>query len=132
MAGLDLAALARPLTRSEAVRLGHLVDTSACAAFLGFRHPAAVSAAAWEELVGPATSTRLERDAQVERLQALWVAAQQAVNRLRQAGTSGQTPRVEFLHRSANGHRTLAAVLSLTRDGPGWAVTIHLKGETSA
>lgn len=124
----DLAELARPMTRAEALRSGALVDTSACAAFLGFRFPSAVTIAVWDELVGTPDvgSTKEERAHAVKRLRQLWVDAQQAVARFRATGAN--LPSVRFTSRTASG-RKVDLVLACMTDGRQPVLTIHLLGE---
>lgn len=118
----------RCLTRREAIRAGLLVDTSACAAFLGFRYPAALSAQAWDELVGTPDvgATRAERDAAAARLQDVWVAARAALKPLHRTG--GTSARIAFRARSTTG-RPAEAELVLSRDGTDLVLTIYLWGE---
>lgn len=125
---LPAGLLPRLLTRREAVRAGHLVDTSACAAFLGFRYPAALSKAVWDEVVGEpdAATTRAERDAAAGRLQRLWSDARSALKTLQAQG--GTSARVAFRTRSASG-RPVGVELVLSRDGTDLVLTLYLGGE---
>ena len=128
MDSLDLAALGAPMTRADALRSGAIVDTSACAAFVGFRFPAAISAAAWDELVGTPDvgATRAEREGYAKRLRQVWVDAQQAVAQFRNTGAN--LPSLRFTSRTTGG-RKVDLVLVCSTDGRQPVLTIYLLGE---
>lgn len=82
-----IAALAKPVTRADAIRSGAIVDCSAAAAFLGFTFQAAVTRQLWDEAV----HVHSRRSAAMAALQLLWTYAQKAVARAT-AESNGMPP----------------------------------------
>lgn len=126
--GFDLAALARPMTRAQALKSGALVDTTACAAFLGFRFPAALSAAAWDEVVGTPgiAATRQERADATDRLRQVWVDAARALSA--KLGANSSATSVTFMAKHARG-RKVALVLVCSINGGQPVLAMYLQGE---
>lgn len=85
---MNLSDLARPMTRAEALASGALIDTTAAASWMGFRVPAAVTAAVWAEIVGDpgAHATAAERLHGAQQLRLLWKSCQEAVLLYRSRG----------------------------------------------
>jgi hypothetical protein len=124
----DLAKLARAVDRSELLKSGELLDASQVAAWKGFNAPAAVTLAAWTEVVGwpGAHATKEERATAASQLERLWGEAQRAV--LAYRASRAVLNCVRFRVDNAAGKSVpLRLVCSAWRGAT--VVTIYLEGE---
>lgn len=125
-----LATMARPKTRAQALRDGDLVDCSRAAAWLGFRVAAAMTTAAWEEVVGAhgPRATLQERADAGKRLRSVWQGAAKAVATYRNAGVV--LPSIRFTHPAATRPSQLVRLLLAAGVDNGRPyVTLSLEGE---
>lgn len=114
----DLASFAKPISRAEAIRQGHLVDCTQAAAWAGFRTPAAVSADVWEECIGHhSIGTREDHRAAGLRLSSFWFDAARALAKYKRSGVV--LPSVGFSARSVDGKRRVALLMTAGFDQAG-------------
>lgn len=95
-----LASAAQPMTWRQALDAGLLVDCTRAASWVGFTVPAAMTVAAWEEIVGSDLHpTKSDRDGMGDRMRRVWATTSNEVAKYRRNGVS--LARICFRHPSA-------------------------------